>query len=217
MKSMTRSFAASLAALALTAGAAQAQEVTFTGTTVGCFGAGCTPGTSMATLNGLTFTGGSFTGTTVNGFLPIGGFQADGTTPNNFGSFALATPASGTQTYDGSVFRLFVSFSQPTVTPNPLPTFGYILTGAVTSNGAGGVSIDLSTAGMQPFTFTSAQGAGSGSLMIRSVSVNAGEQRQAISGNITASVVPEPATVALLGAGLLGLMGAGAARRRQTA
>jgi len=56
-----------LAVFAVASGEAKADEVHISGSTAGCFGAGCTPGAS-ATVGSLLYSNSTFSGTTVNGF-----------------------------------------------------------------------------------------------------------------------------------------------------
>ena len=85
--------------------AARADEVFFSGSTLGCFGAGCMP-VASSTLLGLTYNNSTFSGTTAGGFLGIGTG-----TPNvdNLGSFTLTGDPA---TYSGS-FAVRVTFSDP--------------------------------------------------------------------------------------------------------
>ena len=84
--------------------AARADEVFFSGSTLGCFGVGCVPAAS-STLNGLTYTNSTFSGTTAGGFLGIGNMPNF----NNLGSFNLLGTAA---TYSGP-FTVRVTFLDP--------------------------------------------------------------------------------------------------------
>lgn len=164
-------------------------EITFSGTTLGCFGAGCSVG-STATNQGLTFTSGTFSGTTSNGFLGVGNDIV-----NNFGNLTLATAAPPV-TYNVP-FTLEVIFTQPTGVSPGTPTYTALVTGSVTGAN-GGAFFDFNNA---PQFFTS--NAGPFSLFINDVTVRAGGTNN-ISGNITAT--PEPATWAMM---LLGFFAVG--------
>jgi len=221
MKVLTRKLAFLVAASAVAAGTAGAQ-VTFVGSTRACFytGAVCNPASpaTTASTGGLTFTPGSFTGTT----NPMSGEVGIGGTGNNFG---LLSYTGGAPFTAGTRIRLDVLFNTGTdngslpggaaTTPTFLTFLGTVTGGGTGANDGATIRWDMP---MMAFNYTSAQGSGPATLTLSNpVAVNNGNPAQAISGVITAQVVPEPATVALVGAGLLGLMGAGAVRRRQQA
>lgn len=139
---------------------ASADEVTFAGFTNGCFGAGCTPGTTSGapsvSLLGLTYNSSTFNGTSSGGFLGLG---ATSGVPNvdNLGSFTLAgTPAN----YNGQTFRLRTTFTAPPgITGGNSRLFTANLTGTVSANDVGGVLIDFDdTPTTFTFSFVNAQG-----------------------------------------------------------
>lgn len=192
MKNRFTVLVGALLATALVTGQANAQVIS--GTTRGCFGTGCTPGTSLATFGGLTFNGGTFN--TTNGF--VGGLT------NNFGSFTLSANGNYTGT-----FRLFFDFLTPgTSVGNPI--FGAAVEGVVTTTTDG--------VGITWFTPTQTAVLSNGieaTVTVNNVSVNQLDLTQPISGRVTAT--PEPASLVLMATGLVGVYGAARRRRKQTA
>jgi hypothetical protein len=117
-----------------------ADEVFIAGSTAGCFGAGCSPGSS-ATFLGLTYSNSTFAGTTANGFRGIGGNPNPGANFNNLGSFTLSTAPN---TYSSQTFTLRVTFTAPQgITGSNQVAFTSTITGTVISNNVGGVQIDF--------------------------------------------------------------------------
>lgn len=187
------------AALALSFAAAPAQaSVYFEGSTLGCFGAGCSIFTLTPTDSHLTYTGTSFSGTSdVSGDLTV-----------NLGTFNLA---NGTHTYSNP-FTLEVQFSLPTgVTPNgSMSTFLATVTGSVHGN-SGSVSIDFDNT-LHHYAWAG----GTFDFSVSDVSQFSTGEFKTVAGEIhitSVAAVPEPGTWAMM---IMGFAGVGfmAYRRR---
>lgn len=166
-----------------------AHAAIYAGSTEGCFGSGCTVGTS-ATDQGLTFSGLSFSNISAG-------------TPFDLGTFTLQ---NGTATYD-QTFDLLVTFTEPANAGGG--TFTANLSGAVQGH-SGDPSVDVTftdpTLTFNGFTLSVDNITG----MLPSSRGNVYD----ITGTITAAV-PEPSTWAMMIFGFCGL-GFMAYRRKQS-
>lgn len=195
--------------------AASADEVFIAGSTLGCFGTGCTPLPSSSS-SGVTFNNSTFAITTSSGFVTLNGNANPGANFNNLGSFTMSTTPGNIA---GQTFTLQITFDAPHgFTGSNQITLVYTIT---TFNMIGGVFFEPNPFSAQ-FSFNDSNcepdptggvpgqqttcGTGSFSIFFHDRDVNPG-QTVPIGASIAFAEqqLPEPTTILLLGTGLAGV------------
>ena len=195
---------------------ARADEVFIAGSTLGCFGAGCTPQASFTGL-GFTFSGSTFATTTTSGFSTLDGVANPGSNFNNLGSLTMSTTPGNLA---GQTFTLQVTFTAPqgfagsnqlTITysitpfnmiggvflePNPFNLIVSFNDLICEPNPTGGIPGQQTTCGTGSFR-----------VGFFDVGINPGETMPIMGGFGSAEQqpIPEPTTMLLLGTGLAGV------------
>jgi hypothetical protein len=190
-----RSTVALAAAAVLGLGSSLQAQVFFQGSTSGCFNPVAGTCGGSPSVPGVSFSGDTFIGNTA----PITNLYAvGGSAGQSFGSFTVGT---GGEVYANLPFLLNISFLAPFgITPSAVYTA--TLLGSASSIAGGGFFIDFDNT-VKTYTYTAPDGGGTFTLGVNDVSVTGGHTGF-VSGNIIAS--PEPATLMLVGTGLLALV-----------
>ncbi len=195
-----------LVAVALGVASPVAAQINFAGTTTYAFNGGSL--SSTASLGPLTVQQNGFNVTT----LPFGGntsFAAVGGIGNSFGAISV-TPTTTPFGILNVPFQMLIAFASPQ-TANQ--TFFATVMGIVSTSASGGVNFTFSPSSINNIPFISGGNTGTYSLTVNNVSINGGQTSAQITGSILATTnppvtsTPEPATLALLAPGLVGVVG----------
>jgi len=157
-------------------------EVAISGDAVSCFD--CTAGGSSTTVvQGLSYSGSSFFGTTAAGIRCLGGNPSVAANVNNLGALTLdLTPGS----YNAGTIKLTIRFTSPSgISVGQAQEFLGVLKGSVNSTGGGGVFVDFDNTSRR-LRYHSETLVGSFMLSVNDLSIKPGKTAE-ITGQITGS------------------------------